>query len=96
MTIEQPLFEMPTVMAHTRDQSKDPLSFDLGRTDLHDAVPRKWQIKMVVNAPYPVAFEDDTRNTSATNALLSIPKAQTEARVRGLKDAVKADIAGLS
>jgi hypothetical protein len=94
-TIEQPLFETPTVIAHTRDQSKDPLSFDLGRTALHDAVPRKWQIQMVVKAPYPVAFEEDTRNTSATNALLSIPKAQTEQRIRGLKDAVKADIAGL-
>ena len=95
-TIEQPLFEMPTVMAHTRDQSKDPLSFDLGRSQLHDTVPRKWQIQMVVKAPYPVAFEESTRGTTATNALVSIPKAQTEERIRGLKDAVKADIAGLS
>lgn len=96
-TLEQPLFSVPTAIAHTRDQSEDPLSFDLGRTRLHDTVPRKWQIKMVVDAPYTVRFEDDGgRGTSATNALLSIPRAQTESRIQGLKDAVKADIAGLS
>ncbi|WP_256299915.1 hypothetical protein [Haloarchaeobius salinus] len=95
-TLEQPLFEVPTAIAHTRDQSKDPLSFDLGRTALQDTVPRKWKIVATVDAPYPVAFEDEEgRGTSATNALLAVPRAQTEARIRGLKDAVKADIAGL-
>ncbi|WP_435332839.1 hypothetical protein [Haloarchaeobius sp. TZWWS8] len=95
-TIKQPLFEIPTAIAHTRDQSKDPLSFDLGRTGLQDTVPRKWVVQVSVNAPYTVKFEESTRGTSATNALLSVPRAQTEARVPGLKDAVKADIAGLS
>jgi len=95
-TLEQPLFSIPTAIAHTRDQNEDPLSFDLGRTQLHDTVPRKWQVKMIVDAPYTVQFEEDTRGTSATNALLSIPRAQTESRIQGLKDAVKADIAGLS
>ncbi|WP_435362753.1 hypothetical protein [Haloarchaeobius sp. DYHT-AS-18] len=95
-TIKQPLFEIPTAIAHTRDQSKDPLSFDLGRTPLQDAVPRKWVVQVSVNAPYTVKFEESTRGTSATNALLSVPRAQTESRIPGLKDAVKADIAGLS
>jgi hypothetical protein len=92
-TLEQPLFEVPTAIAHTRDQSEDPLSFDLGRTELQDTVPRKWRVNMVVDAPYPVRFSAD--ETRATNALVSVPRAQTEARIRGLKDAVKADIAGL-
>jgi hypothetical protein len=94
-TVRQPLFDVPTAIAHTRDQSKDPLSFDLQRSPLHGVVPRKWSVEMVVDAPYPVAFEEDTRDTSATNALLSVPRLQTEARINGLKDAVKRDVAGL-
>jgi hypothetical protein len=94
-TIRQPLSDIPTAIAHTRDQSKDPLDFDLGRSALHGVVPRKWAIQMVVNAPYNVEFEEDSRGTSASNALLSLPRLQTEARVGGLKDAVKADIAGV-
>ncbi|MFD1645578.1 hypothetical protein [Haloarchaeobius litoreus] len=95
-TIEQPLFEIPTAIAHTRDQSQDPLSFDLNRSKFHDTVPRKWKIEVVVDAPYPAAFGDESLGLVAPNGLLSVPVARTEQRIRGLKDAVKADIAGLS
>lgn len=94
-TLRQPLSDIPTAIAHTRDQSKEPLDFDLGRSPLHGVVPRKWSIQMVVDAPYNVEFEEDNRGTSATNALLSLPRLQTESRITGLKDAVKRDIAGV-
>ncbi|MFC6952230.1 hypothetical protein [Halorubellus litoreus] len=92
----QDLFSIPTAIAHTRDQIEEPLSFDLNRTELQPFVPRKWEVVMQVKADYTVKFEEPTRGTEATNALLSLPREQTENRIPGLKDAVKADIAELS
>lgn len=90
-SVRQDVEEFPTVLAHTRDQSKDPLEFDLDRTPLQPVIPRKYDLQLIVDAPYPVDFEEDARGTEATNALLELPRLQTETKIDGLGGAVKAD-----
>lgn len=94
-TMREKLKQIPSAIAHTRDTAKRDSALSFSFHGLGGVIPRKWRLEVVVDAPYPIEFGEDTRGTTATNALLEVPKLQTEERLRGLKDAVKADVAGV-
>ncbi|AFO57593.1 hypothetical protein [Natrinema sp. J7-2] len=96
--VNQTLKEAQTAILHTRDQAQQEIRFGFDRTPLQPYVPRKFRLQVVVDAPYTVAFEAPERANGkprANNALLSLPRLQTEARIEGLGAAVKQDMIGV-
>ncbi|MFA9418460.1 hypothetical protein [Natrinema sp. HArc-T2] len=96
--VNQTLKEGQTAILHTRDQAQQEVSFGFDRTPLQPYLPRKFKLQVVVDAPYTVAFEAPERANGtprARNALLSLPRFQTEARIEGLGAAVKQDMIGV-
>lgn len=94
-TTNQILKGMQAKIIHSRDQSEQEIEFNLTRTQFQAYVPRKFKIQLVVNAPYNVAYAGPSRANGtprASNALLNLPRRQTEARIRGLGNAVKQDM----
>ncbi|QCS43413.1 hypothetical protein [Natrinema versiforme] len=96
--VNQTLKEAQTAILHTRDQAQQEIQFGFDRTPLQPYLPRKFKLQVVVDAPYTVAFEAPERANGtprARNALLSLPRFQTEARIEGLGAAVKQDMIGV-
>ncbi|DAC85271.1 hypothetical protein [Natrinema versiforme] len=96
--VNQTLKEAQTAILHTRDQAQQEIMFGFERTPLQPYLPRKFNLQVVVDAPYTVAFEAPERANGtprARNALLSLPRYQTEARIEGLGAAVKQDMIGV-
>jgi len=96
--VNQTLKEAQTAILHTRDQAQQEITFGFDRTPLQPYLPRKFRLQVVVNAPYSVAFEAPERANGtprAHNALLSLPRYQTEERIEGLGAAVKQDMIGV-
>ena len=96
--VNQTLKEAQTAILHTRDQAQQEVRFGFERTPLQPYLPRKFKLQVVVDAPYTVAFEAPERANGtprARNALLSLPRFQTEARIEGLGSAVKQDMIGV-
>lgn len=96
--VNQTLKEAQTAILHTRDQAQQEVRFGFERTPLQPYLPRKFKLQVVVDAPYTVAFEAPERANGtprARNALLSLPRFQTEARIEGLGAAVKQDMIGV-
>jgi hypothetical protein len=81
-----------------RDQNKEPVTFDYGKPG-EGVVPTDWTLRVVVDAPFAVAFNDDdlatTTEDTASNALLELPIYQYEGKVAGLGQAIKAEAIGL-
>jgi len=99
VSIGQQVYEENTAILHSRDQAEQPTEVDVSGSALERYIPRKSNLQLVVNAPYTVRFEAPERNNGvprATNAILSVPKFQTEQNVPGLLQAVKGDAAGLN
>ncbi|QFU83389.1 hypothetical protein [Natronorubrum aibiense] len=96
--VNQTLKEAQTAILHTRDQAQQEVRFGFERTPLQPYLPRKFRLQVVVDAPYTVAFEAPERANGtprARNALLSLPRYQTESRIEGLGTAVKQDMIGV-
>ncbi|ELY71097.1 hypothetical protein [Natrinema versiforme] len=96
--VNQTLKEAQTAILHTRDQAQQEIQFGFDRTPLQPYLPRKFKLQVVVDAPYKVAFEAPERANGtprARNALLSLPRFQTEARIEDLGAAVKQDMIGV-
>ncbi|WP_323192849.1 hypothetical protein [Halostella sp. PRR32] len=98
-SIGQDVYEENTAILHSRDQAEQPTEVDVSSSELERYIPRKSNLQLIVNADYTVRFEAPERTNGvpkATNAILSVPKFQTESNVPGLQQAVKADAAGLN
>ncbi|WP_162991587.1 hypothetical protein [Halostella salina] len=93
VNIRQKLWAQNTAILHTRDQIEQSLNFDVSGSDMERYIPRKSTIEIAVKAPYRVILA--TTDTEAPNALVSLPKFQTEQRVEGLLPAVKEDAANI-
>ncbi|ELY67701.1 hypothetical protein [Natrinema versiforme] len=97
--VNQTLKEAQTAILHTRDQAQQEITFGFDRTPLQPYLPRKFRLQVAVDAPYTVAFEAPERANGtprANNALLSLPRYQTEARIEGLGTRVKQDMIGVT
>jgi len=71
-------------LANMRDQGKDPVTFEWS-TALDGLVPTDWRVQVMVEAPYEVEYENDTRaGAKATNALLSLPIMKAAGEIEGL------------
>jgi len=102
VSIKQTLWQQNTAISNTRDQTQQPLQFDVSASDMERYIPRKSHLQVVVKASYPVAIEGAPAGgpelptiPKARNAVLSVPKFQTESRVEGLLAAVKEDAANI-
>jgi hypothetical protein len=99
VSIGQNVYEENTAILHSRDQAEQPTEVDVSGSDLERYIPRKSNLQLSVDAPYTVRFEAPARANGtprATNAIVSVPKFQTEQNVPGLLQAVKADAAGIN
>jgi hypothetical protein len=99
VSIGERVYGENTAILHSRDQSEQPTDLNVSGSEMERYLPRKSNLQIVVNAPYTVRYEGPERDNGtarAANALLSIPKFQTESNPSGLLQAVKADAAGLS
>lgn len=97
-SVSETLEEDTTSGLADRDQNKEPVEFEFTKP-LEGVVPKNWELRIYVDAPVPVRWDDSGLATStgdtATNALVSVPIVQFEENVRGLSQAVKASALGV-
>jgi len=93
--ISEVVYDEPSSLLHERDQNNEPPSFDFNSPE-EKAVPRKWQLKVVYNGPYPAEWDDsseaNSQSTTATNAILSLPVKVSNQDIPGLSGVVKRHI----
>jgi hypothetical protein len=81
-----------------RNQNKDPVKFEFHKP-LEGVVPANWELRIYVDAPAPVRWDDSSLATSngdvATSAIIELPIVQFEQTVPGLAEAVKRDALGI-
>jgi hypothetical protein len=90
--VNEIIFDEPTSLLHTRDQNEQPRHFNVGESPLHPVVPEKWKVNVYADGPYAAAFDDDRNDTTAVNAILSLPYKQGRGSIDGLGKAVAHDI----
>jgi len=93
--VSEVVYDDATSLLHERDQNDEPPSFDFDQPEAK-AVPRKWQLRITLDAPYPAEWDDSSENnsqdTTATNAIVSLPTKVASRDVPGLGGAVKRHI----
>jgi len=93
--VTEVVWDGATSLFHERDQNQEPLSFDFDRPAAK-AVPRKWDINIYADGPYPIEWNDEaeanSQSTVATNAIISLPVKVASTNVPDLSDAVKRHI----
>jgi hypothetical protein len=93
--LQEEVFDAPTSLLHTRNQVKNGLNLDLGGSRGKPIVPEDWDLRLVVNAPYTVRYDDPNGDgATADNFVVSVPWFRQQGRVEGLDQAVRFDIAG--
>lgn len=96
--LSQDLDDETTSGLADRNQNKEPVKFNFTEP-LQGVVPKNWKLRVYVDAPMPVRWNDDNLSTTngdvATNSLVSIPIYQYESQPKGLDRAVKQAALGL-
>jgi hypothetical protein len=90
-SVSEVLYDDATSVLHERNQNKTP-PVPSYTSPLQPVVPKDWTIEVYQDGPVALEWDESTRNTTATNAMLSIPVNRAEEQVDGLGRAVKQDI----
>jgi hypothetical protein len=62
-----------------REQTRDPVTME-GSHPMEGIVPTDWRVRVLVDAPYEVAYENPNTGATADNYLLDIPTRVSEQR----------------
>lgn len=92
--VEEVIYDDVTSVLHERNQNKEPPVIDFSgkkHPELAAAVPRKWNINITATPDGNVApaWSEDTDDTVAVNAVVSIPVNRANSDIPGLSQAVK-------
>ncbi len=91
-SVSEILYDDATSVLHERNQNKEPPVPSFTASPLQPIVPAKWTIEVYAEGPVPIEWDESTDNTTATNAILTLPVNRAEQSVDGLGQAVKQDI----
>lgn len=96
--VTEDLHEDTTSALADRNQNKEPITFDYG-SGSQGVVPGKWTLRVVVDAPFAVRWDDSPLATvngdEASNAVFDLPVFQFDRDVEGLGRAIKAEAIGI-
>lgn len=88
------LVEHDAALINRRDPNRDPLVFELTRSQLQRTVPRDFSIEVTIDGPFNAGRDPET-DPAPVNALLQIPVRRSNvAEVDGLGGAVRDDMTG--
>lgn len=95
--VEETVYDDVTSILHERNQHKEPPRMDFStRSPLAPVVPRKWTVDIYADGPLPIEWDDaneaNPQNTTAVNAVVSLPVNRAQRDVPNLAQAVKQDI----
>lgn len=95
--VSEVVYDDVTSILHERNQNKQPPEMDFNpNRPLEPVVPRKWTIDVYADGPIAFSWDDsdeaNSKDTSAVNAVMSLPINRAQRDVQGLGDAVKQDI----
>lgn len=97
-SLSETLHETDTRRLAVTNQNKEPPEFDFLNA-LEGVVPKNWRLKVYVDGPAPIRWDDSDFGTSygveATPAALSAPVHRYRKTVPGLESAVKESAMGL-
>lgn len=91
--VSERVFEDTLSLLHQRDQDEQPRYFDVGSSPLERVVPTDWKINVYADSDvYGVTFDDEETQSTARNAVISLPYKQGQSEIEGLSRAVAHDI----
>jgi hypothetical protein len=89
---QQGLFTGSLSLIHQRNQSEQPVSPDVGKTDLNPAVDTDMYVDVYLKSRYTFKWSAAGGDATPTNLLFSFPVERKQREIPGLDDAVALDM----